>query len=227
MKGIPSVLAVAGVLWLVPSAAAADWYANPFLGQMASIKFTEPTADGPSLWGISGGAAPAGYFGGEFDYSVSNGFFGDKVEIGANKLRTVSGNAVIGYPIKIAEKTRLRPYGTFGGGVGLADQGLEFFPNFDAVSNLPPQQQNQIYNCFQGLGENASRQQVAACGVSVLEEPGGTSYHGMLSFGGGVFGFLASHIGARADFRYFKQVVPSDEEGKLNFWRYTVGLVIH
>lgn len=48
----------------------------------------------------------------------------------------------------------------------------------------------------------------------------------MLSYGGGVFGFIISHVGVRADFRYFKKVVESDGD-PFTFWRYTFGVVIH
>jgi hypothetical protein len=52
-----------------------------------------------------------------------------------------------------------------------------------------------------------------------------TGYVGLLSVGGGVFGFIVSHVGVRADFRYYWQV-PADEE-PFNYWRYTFGVVIH
>jgi hypothetical protein len=140
----------------------------------------------------------------------------------------VTGSAHGGYPIKIGGRTRIRPYATFGGGLGIANQGIEFFPDFDQIGTLPNQRQQQIYNCLYPDPESGaapSRSQIQACGASVVEEESDTEYVGLLSVGGGVFGFIASHIGVRGDFRYFWQV-PADEE-PFNYWRYTIGVVIH
>jgi hypothetical protein len=168
-----------------------------------------------------------GFIGGEADYTVSNEFFGSKADIGSNRLRMVTGAVHGGYPIEIGGRTRIRPYGAFGGGLGMADQGIEVFPDFDQIGNLPFQQQQQFYNCLypDPEGEGPSRSQIQACGASVVEEESETGYLGLLSVGGGVFGFIVSHVGVRADFRYYWQV-PSDDE-PFNYWRYTIGVVIH
>ena len=140
----------------------------------------------------------------------------------------VTGAAHGGYPIKIGGKTRIRPYASFGGGLGIANQGIEVFPDFDQIATLPAQRQQQIYNClYPNISSDAqpSRTQIQACGARVVEEESETELVGLLSFGGGVFGFIVSHVGVRADFRYYWQV-PKDEE-PFNYWRYTIGVVIH
>lgn len=226
MRRALSVFALTFAGLLAPATASAQWFVNPFLGTMSKITFSEPHAESPSVWGIAGGAGVAGFIGGEADYTVSNEFFGSKADIGSNRLRMVTGAVHGGYPIQIGGVTRLRPYGAFGGGLGIANQGIEVFPDFDRIGNLPFQQQQQIYNCLYPDPEGAgpSRSQILACGASVVEEESETGYLGVLSVGGGVFGFVASHVGVRADFRYFWQV-PSDEE-PFNYWRYTIGVVI-
>ena len=174
------------------------------MGTISKINFFDPTAESPSVWGIAGGAGAAGFIGGEADYTVSNEFFGPEAEIGSNRMRMVTGAAHGGYPIKIAGRTRIRPYAVFGGGLGIADQ-IDVFPDFDQLATLPNQRQQQIYNCLYpdvASGAQPSRSQIQACGASVMEEEE-TSYIGLLSVGGGVFGFIASHVGVRADFRYF------------------------
>ena len=121
MRRVVGVLAVT-LAWLsVPDTASAQWFANPFLGSISKINFFEPTAESPKVWGIAGGAGAAGFIGGEADYTVSNEFFGPESEIGSNRMRMVTGAAHGGYPIKIGGKTRIRPYGAFGGGLGIAD----------------------------------------------------------------------------------------------------------
>jgi len=225
---VVSVLAVILAGLLAPATASAQWFVNPFLGSISKINFSEPHAESPSVWGIAGGAGASGYIGGEADYTVSNEFFGTKADIGSNRLRMVTGAAHGGYPIKINGRTRIRPYGAFGGGLGLADQGIEVFPDFDQIGALPFQRQQQIYNCLYPDPEaqtGPSRSQIQACGASVVEEQSETQYVGLLSIGGGVFGFIVSHVGVRADFRYYWQV-PKDEE-PFNYWRYTIGVVIH
>ena len=223
MRKAAGVLVIAGSLLALPSDAAAQWFANPFFAKLSSVEFSEPTKDDPSAWGIAAGGGVSGIVGGEFDFTVSNGIFGDEDLLGGNKMQTFSGAAVIGYPIKIAGKTRIRPYGSIGGGLGILEK-TEFGPDYDALENLPPQQQNAIYNCLFDLDEDPTRDQVTACGASVLEEKD-TGYWPVLSYGGGVFGFLAPHIGVRADFRYFKQFGDDDEPFKM--WRTTIGVVIH
>lgn len=226
MRRVAGVLAVALAGVLVPATASAQWFVNPYLGTITKINFFEPTAESPSVWGIAGGAGAGGFIGGEADYTVANEFFGTKADIGDNRLRMVTGAVHGGYPIKIGGRTRIRPYAAFGGGLGIADQ-IEIFPDFDQIGNLPFQRQQQIFNCLYPdpeSGTEPSRSQIQACGASVVEEEE-TGYIGLLSIGGGVFGFIVSHVGVRADFRYFWQV-PQDEE-PFNYWRYTVGVVIH
>jgi hypothetical protein len=222
------VLAVAIAGLLAPATASAQWFANPYLGSISKINFSDPLAYIPSVWGIAGGAGAMGFVGGEADYTVANEFFGTKADIGSNRLRMVTGAVHGGYPIKINDRTRIRPYGAFGGGLGIADQGLQFFPDFDQLATLPPQRQQQIYNCLYpdpSSGANPSPSQIQACGASVASEQSETGYLGLLSIGGGVFGFIVSHVGVRADFRYYWQV-PEDDE-PFNYWRYTIGVVIH
>jgi len=228
MRRVASVVALTVAGFLAPATASAQWYVNPFLGTITKINFFEPTADGPSVWGISGGAGAGGFVGGEADYTVSNEFFGSKAEIGSNRLRMVTGAVHGGYPIKIGGRTRIRPYAAFGGGLGITNQGIEVFPDFDQISTLPNQRQQQIFNCLYPDPEadaGPSRSQILACGASVVEEVADEGYFGVLGLGGGVFGFIVSHIGVRADFRYFWQV-PADDE-PFNYWRYTIGVVIH
>jgi hypothetical protein len=225
---VSSVLAVTFAGLLMPATASAQWFANPYLGKFTNINFFEPHAESPSVWGIAGGAGAAGFIGGEADYTVSNEFFGSKTDIGDNRLRMVTGSVHGGYPIKINGKTRIRPYAAFGGGLGMADQGIEVFPDFDQLATLPSQRQQQIVNCLYPPNvENPdpTRSQIQACGAQVVEEESGTGYFGALSIGGGVFGFIVNHVGVRADFRYYWQV-PADEE-PFNYWRYTFGVVIH
>ena len=226
MRRVVSVLAVTLAGLSVPATASAQWFANPFLGSISKINFFEPTAESPKVWGIAGGAGAAGFIGGEADYTVSNEFFGPESEIGSNRMRMVTGAAHGGYPIKIGGQTRIRPYAAFGGGLGIADQ-IDVYPDFDQLATLPSARQQQIYNCLYpnaGNFADPSRSQIEACGASVVEEEE-TGYVGLLSVGGGVFGFIVSHVGVRADFRYYWQV-PADEE-PFNYWRYTIGVVIH
>jgi hypothetical protein len=227
MRPVICVLAVTFAGLWAPAPASAQWFVNPFLGTLSKIDFSEPHAESPSVWGIAGGAGAAGFIGGEADYTVSNEFFGSKADIGSNRLRMLTGSVHGGYPIKIDGTTRLRPYAAFGGGLGIANQGIEVFPDFDRIATLPSQRQQQILNCLYPDLEGAepTRSQIEACGASVIEEESGTGYLGVLSVGGGVFGFIASHVGVRADFRYFWQV-PADDE-PFNYWRYTIGVVIH
>jgi hypothetical protein len=225
MRQVVSLLAITLAGLLAPATASAEWFINPYLGTMSKINFSEPHAESPSVWGIAGGAGASGFIGGEADYTVSNEFFGSKADIGSNRLRMVTGAVHGGYPIKIGGRTRIRPYAAFGGGLGIADQGLEFFPDYDQIIRLPFQQQLPIFNCLDRLGDSPTPSQIQSCGVSVLEEESETGYFGALSIGGGVFGFIVSHVGVRADFRYYWQV-PKDEE-PFNYWRYTIGVVIH
>jgi hypothetical protein len=78
---------------------------------------------------------------------------------------------------------------------------------------------------YPNISSDAQRTQIQACGARVVDEESETELVGLLSFGGGVFGFIVSHVGVRADFRYYWQV-PKDEE-PFNYWRYTIGVVIH
>jgi hypothetical protein len=224
MKRVAGVLAVFLAGLLMPATASAQWFVNPYLGSISKINFSEPHTDSPSVWGIAGGAGAMKFIGGEADYTVAKEFSGLESEIGENRLRMVTGAVHGGYPIKIGGRTRIRPYGSFGGGLGILDQGLEFFADYNAINNLPFQQQQAIYNCL-GKFDDPTPSQIQSCGVGVLSEPGETGYFGALSVGGGVFGFIVSHVGVRADFRYYWQV-PSDEE-PFNYWRYTFGVVIH
>jgi hypothetical protein len=208
----------------MPATASAQWFVNPYLGSISKINFSEPHTESPSVWGIAGGAGAMKFIGGEADYTVAKEFSGLESEIGENRLRMVTGAVHGGYPIKIGGRTRIRPYGSFGGGLGILDQGLEFSADYNSIFNLPPNQQNTIFNCLNKF-DDPTPSQIQSCGVAVLSEPGETGYFGALSVGGGVFGFIVSHVGVRADFRYYWQV-PSDEE-PFNYWRYTFGVVIH
>ena len=229
MRRAVGVCAVAIAGFLVPATASAQWFGNPYLGSISKINFSEPHAESPSVWGIAGGAGAMKFIGGEADYTVANEFFGTKADIGSNRLRMVTGAVHGGYPIKINGRTRIRPYGAFGGGLGIADQGIEVFPDFDQIFSLPFQRQQQITNCLYPdptSDVSPSRSQIQACGASVVEEQSETGYMGVLSIGGGVFGFIVSHVGVRADFRYYWQV-PEEDDEPFNYWRYTIGVVIH
>jgi hypothetical protein len=228
MRRLVGVLAVILGGLAAPATSSAQWFANPYLGTITQINFFEPHAESPSVWGIAGGAGAAGFIGGEADYTVSNEFFGSKAEIGSNRLRMVTGAVHGGYPIKIGGRTRIRPYAAFGGGLGIGDPGIEVYPDYDQIFTFPPQRQQQIFNCLFPTADSPdpSRSQIQACGASVVEEPGETGYVGLLSVGGGVFGFIVSHVGVRADFRYYWQV-PEEDGEPFNYWRYTIGVVIH
>ncbi len=217
-----SVAVFTGVV-LMPTLASAEWFANPFFGKLSKIVYTEPTVEGPTVFGISGGTSPRGIVGAEVDFTKSREFFGPEAEFGTNNVRTITGSAIGGYPIKIGGVTRLRPYGAFGGGLGITRLGFQRVPDFDFLSGLPPQRQLQISDCLARVGEPTSAQ-FAACGVPLVQEDQGTGYFGTLSVGAGVMAFIAPHVGARVDFRHFKRV-PSDEP--LDFWRFTVGVIIH
>lgn len=228
MRRVPGVLAVCFAGLLLPATASAQWFANPYLGSISKINFSDPHEDSASVWGIAGGAGAMKFIGGEADYTVANEFFGKKDVIGSNRLRMVTGAVHGGYPIKINGRTRIRPYAAFGGGLGIADQGIEVFPDFDQINTLPPARQQQIFNCLYpnpSSSATPSRSQIQACGASVAEEQSDTGYFGNLAIGGGVFGFIVSHVGVRADFRYYWQV-PKDDE-PFNYWRYTFGVVVH
>ena len=224
MKRVAGVLAVCVAGLLMPATASAQWFVNPYLGSISKINFSEPHTESPSVWGIAGGAGAMKFIGGEADYTVANEFSGLESEIGENRLRMVTGAVHGGYPINIGGRTRIRPYGSFGGGLGMLDEGLQFFPDYDSILRLPQNQQNAIFNCLDKF-DDPTPSQIQSCGVGLLSEEGETGYFGALSIGGGVFGFIVSHVGVRADFRYYWQV-PSDDE-PFNYWRYTFGVVIH
>jgi len=215
------------VVMLLPSAASAEWFANPFFGRLSQIKYDVPTKENPTGFGIAGGTSPKGILGFEADFTSANEFFGTKADFGSNNIRTLTASVMGGYPIKIGGVTRLRPYGVFGGGLGIAKLGFETFPDYDVLNSLPQQQQNQIYNCldqFGPFGEDLTPAQIQSCGAQAIQEDAGTGYFGTIGFGGGVMGFIVNHVGARADFRYFKRV-PTDEP--LDYWRFTIGVVVH
>ena len=215
-RGI-SVLALTAAL-LVPSSAAAEWYASPFIGKIQKIKFDFPTESSKTVFGVSGGTSPMDTLGLEIDFGSSKEVFGSKDDLGTNGVKTITVGALGGYPIKFNGTTRLKPYGVFGGGLGIIDLGTDFDYDFDFNSLTPTQ-----LNCFFNLPDNATAAQVRACGLPVTEEDL-VGYKGMLNFGGGVMAFLAPHIGAKADFRYFRSI---DKDERLEFWRYTIGVVIH
>jgi hypothetical protein len=221
------VLVVALVGLFAPRAASADWFVNPFLGKITKIDFFDPTAESPSVWGIAGGGGVSGFIGGEADYTVSNEFFGSEAEIGSNRFRMVTGSVLGSYPIRINGITRIQPYAAFGGGLGILDQGLEFFPDFDQIGQLPFARQQQLFDCLypDPEGEIPSREQILACGAPLTQEESESGYTGLLGVGGGVFALVVPHVGVRVDFRRFWRV-PSDEE-RFTFWRYTFGVVIH
>ena len=215
---------------VVATPASAEWYANPFLGKMANISWNEPTAEGPKVFGISAGTSPKGKLGFEIDYTSSNEFFGAEEQIGANHVRTVTAGVLYGFPIAFKGVTRLRPYGAAGGGFGHVDLGFDQIPDEEYLFSLPQQQQQAAFNC---LGDvfSVTPEQATACGVPLVEDERGSGYTGMIDFGGGVMGFIAPHIGASADFRYFVRV-PSDENDdgsnrNQTYWRFVFGVVIH
>ena len=225
-KSVRMVVCVVSLV-VMPRAAAADWFVNPFLGSISNIVFSDPTTASPKVLGISGGAGVRGIVGGEFDYAVSKEFFGSESEIGSNELRLTTGSVLFGYPIKIGGQKRIQPYGSFGGGLGIARTGISLNPDFNWLSGQSVQRQQQIFTCLNGLSGRTTRAQLTSCGVAVINQSQDEEgYTGMLSYGGGVFGFIVSHVGVRADFRYFKKVVESDGD-PFTFWRYTFGVVIH
>jgi hypothetical protein len=213
-RGI-SVLALTAAL-LVPSSAAAEWYGSPFFGKIQKIKFAFPTESSKTVIGVSAGTAPFDTLGLEIDFGSSNELFGSKDDLGSNSVRTITVGALGGYPIKFNGTVRLKPYGVFGGGLGIVDLGTDF--DFDFESFTPAHDL-----CYFNLPENPTRAQILGCGLPGTEEDL-LGYKGMLNYGGGVMAFLAPHIGAKADFRYFRSI---DKDERLEFWRYTIGVVIH
>jgi len=214
------------MVMFVAAPASAEWYVNPFFGKMANINWSDSTADGPKVFGVSAGTNPTtNGIGFEIDYTSSKEFFGGEDEIGSNQLRTVTAGILYGVPIAFKGVTRLRPYGAAGGGFGHADLGSDLIPDEDYFFSLPPQQQQQIINCLGPNVDNPTNDQVTACGVPLVEDERGSGYLGTIHFGAGVLGFIAPHIGASADFRYFRRI-PS-EDGTQSWWRFAFGVVIH
>ena len=56
MKRVAGVFAVALAGLMMPATASAQWFANPYLGSISKINFSEPHEESASVWGIAGGA---------------------------------------------------------------------------------------------------------------------------------------------------------------------------
>ena len=221
------VLAVVVVAW--PQVASAQWYVSPYIGQVTNVKnpyqdltFVTNPPDSGTVFGVSGGTSPFGRFGFEIDYQRVNDLFGPPDQIGPNKLQSITGAVHFGRAL--GSSGRFRPYGIVGGGLNIVDLGTEYDYDFDTLDTFPPAQQIAVFDCLAKY-ENPTPQQLTACGMPLTEEDF-VGYRGILTFGGGLNVKLASKLAVRGDVRYFMQI-PDEDGGPFNFWRFTVGVVIH
>jgi len=232
------VLSVVAMAW--PQVASAQWYVNPYVGQV--IKIEQPFAvefnipsppDKATVFGIAAGTAPYGRIGLELDFQRANNMFRkedtpfseDELEAltGSNSLQSFTGAAHFGHAF--GADGRIRPYGVAGGGFSIVNLGTEVQPDFETFFNLPLPQQDAIDACVAGLSSTPTVEQVRACGYPLTEETI-SGFRGLLTFGGGVTVKLAKHLAAKGDVRYFREI-PTDSAGAFTFWRLTVGVVIH
>ena len=238
IRSVLRVCVLAALLVGWPQLASAQWYVNPYIGQVFKIEnpFVEPEQgtkpDSAMVFGIAGGTSPLGRFGFEIDFQRVNNMFRtgegrfseDEQELvtGDSFMQSLTAAFHFGRPFA---NGRVRPYGLAGGGLNYINLGTEYQPDYETFFSLPPQQQQAIENCFMALGGNPTLTQIEGCGVPLVGEPL-TGYRGVLQFGGGVAIKLAKHLAAKADVRYFMEI-PEDEGGPFTYWRFVVGVVIH
>jgi opacity protein-like surface antigen len=232
------VVSVAVMAW--PQIASAQWYVNPYVGQVFKIEqpfsaeFGVPSApDKATVFGVAAGTSPLGRLGLEIDFQRVNNMFreGDtdfseeqEALTGSNNLQSFTGAVHFGRPS--GANGRFRPYGVAGGGLGIVNLGTEVEPDFEAFFNLPLPQQQAIDNCVIALGTpTPTVAQVSGCGYPLFEEEL-VGYRALLTFGGGLTVRLAKNLAAKGDVRYFREI-PTDSAGAFTFWRITVGVVIH
>jgi hypothetical protein len=230
------ICTAAGVLLGLASPVAAQWYASPFVGKITSIKWDQPTASDATAVGIAAGTSPRGRFGLELDFTHAGDVFTPEAfvfeeeefpePVTSSKLRTVTASFQGGHVLNVG-RVVLRPYGVFGGGLGIYARTV-IEEDFETLFNLPLPQQEQIFNCLDAAPMPNTTSSLIdlynQCGNPYLEESE-SGYAAMLNVGGGVMAFLTSHIGVRADFRYVTQIVPTDE--KLKYFRAVVAVVVH
>jgi len=239
-RSLVMICTAAGLLLGVASPVAAQWYASPYVGKLTSITFEQEggAASDATALGIAAGTSPRGRFGLELDFmhaadvfttgevvfDEENFFFEEPVL--NSRLRTFTASLQGGHPINMG-RVVLRPYGVIGGGLGMYQRTV-LEEDFETFFNLPFQEQDRIDTCMftepfptttDGLFGRYN-----SCGKPYLEESE-SAVAAMLNVGGGVMAFLTSHIGVRADFRYFTQIVPSEE--KLKFFRSVIAVVVH
>lgn len=230
------LMGLAALAW--PHAASAQWYVNPFIGQAMKIEhpftyatFGVPARDKATAIGVAGGTNPFKTVGFELDFQRINNFFregdsrfndDDEAYIGRNFVQSLTAAVHAGKALGPGK--RIRPYGVFGGGINFVNLGMETQLDFDTFFNLPLNTRNQIDNCASNLGNNPTVAQVQGCNVPLMaEEQKGV--RATLTYGGGVTVKLANHLAAKADIRVFREI-PEDEEGKFQFWRFVVGVVL-
>lgn len=232
--GVVTVIALGS-----PQLASAQWYVNPYIGQVSKIEqpfeveFNIPSPpDKATVFGVAAGTAPFGRVGFELDFQRINNMFRDgdtpfseelEALTGSNHMQSFTGAAHFGH--MIGASGRVRVHGVAGGGINFVKLGNEVQPDFETFFNLPLPQQDAIFACFEALGSSPTIAQVQGCGVPLSEEEV-SGIRGLLTFGGGVTVRIARNLAAKGDVRYFTEV-PKDEAGPFTFWRFTVGVVIH
>jgi opacity protein-like surface antigen len=234
-RSLVMICTAAGMLLGWASPVAAQWYVSPFIGKISNITFDQPAASDATALGIAAGTSPRGRFGVELDFTHAGDVFtpeglvieDDDVDaIVSSRLRTFTASVQGGYPINVG-RVVVRPYGVFGGGLGMYRRSV-IEDDFETFFNLPFEQQVQIFDCLDAAPVPTTTSALIAlnnqCGNPYLEEDE-SAYAAMLNVGGGVMVFLTSHLGVRADFRYVTQIVPNEE--KLKYFRSVVAIVVH
>ena len=234
------VVVVALMAW--PRIASAQWYVNPYIGQITGVKnpFVDPVFPGVSIpsnataFGVAAGTSPLGRVGFEIDYQRVNGLFrtgdtrltviGFEALTGDNDLQSLTGAVHVGRAFGAGG--RFRPYGVAGGGLNIINLGQEVKGDLETFQSLPPGQLNAIAQCVVALGTaTPTVAQAQGCGFPFTSEEI-VANNAVLTFGGGVTAKLANNVAAKGDVRYFKEI-PTDPAGPFSFWRITFGVVIH
>jgi opacity protein-like surface antigen len=239
VRSVVRVCVVGFIALASPQIASAQWYVNPYIGQVSKIEqpfvveFAIPSPpEKATVFGVSAGTAPFGRVGLEIDFQrINNMFregdtpFSDEFEAltGSNSMQSFTGAAHFGHAF--GANGRFRPYGVAGGGINIVRLGTEVQPDFETVFNLPLPQQDAIFACTDALPESPTIAQVQGCGFPLSEEEI-SGFRGLLTFGGGVTVKIAKNLAAKGDVRYFREI-PEDSAGPFTFWRVTVGVVIH
>ena len=240
LRSVVRVCTVAVILTAWPQAATAQWYVNPYIGQVFNVAqpFSDPATvpsipDKTTVFGIAAGTSPLGRVGLEIDFQRVNNMFRkgdtpfseDELEAltGSNNLQSLTAAVHAGH--SIGASGRFRPYGVAGGGLNIVHLGTEVQPDFETLFNLPPAQQDAIDNCVNALGPTPTVAQAQNCGVPLTEQEL-SGYRAMLTFGGGLTVKLAKNLAAKGDVRYAREI-PTDPDGPFTFWRITFGVVIH